>query len=63
VTLLDVRAGRLRRLLDAVVGIGTDLDLRSTLQRIVTAACDVVGARYGALGVLGPDRRASGGDR
>ncbi|WBB70937.1 GAF domain-containing sensor histidine kinase [Micromonospora sp. WMMD812] len=47
---------RLRALLDAVVGIGTDLDLRSTLQRIVQAACELVGARYGALGVVGPDR-------
>jgi signal transduction histidine kinase len=48
---------RLRALLDAVVGIGTDLDLRSTLQRIVEAACGLVGARYGALGVIGPDRQ------
>ncbi|MFC3505377.1 GAF domain-containing protein [Micromonospora krabiensis] len=47
---------RLRALLDAVVGIGTDLDLRSTLQRIVQAACELAGARYGALGVVGPDR-------
>ncbi|WP_430786299.1 GAF domain-containing protein [Actinoplanes sp. G11-F43] len=47
---------RLRALLDAVVGIGTDLDLNSTLQRIVEAACALAGARYGALGVLGPDR-------
>ncbi len=47
---------RLRALLDAVVGIGTDLDLRSTLQRIVQAACELVGAKYGALGVIGPDR-------
>lgn len=47
---------RLRALLDAVVGIGTNLDLRSTLQRIVQAACELVGARYGALGVIGPDR-------
>ena len=47
---------RLRALLDAVVGIGTDLDLRSTLQRIVQAACSLVGARYGALGVIGADR-------
>lgn len=47
---------RLRALLDAVVGIGTDLDLRSTLQRIVEAACALVGARYGALGVIGSDR-------
>src|SRR3954470_9142508 len=47
---------RLRALLDAVVGIGTDLDLRSTLERIVAAACRLAGARYGALGVIGPDR-------
>src|SRR6478735_3760452 len=47
---------RLRALLDAVVGIGTDLDLRSTLQRIVEAACALGGARYGALGVIGADR-------
>jgi two-component system, NarL family, sensor histidine kinase DevS len=46
---------RLRALLDAVVGIGADLDLNSTLDRIVTAACELVGARYGALGVVGPD--------
>ncbi|WP_306207513.1 GAF domain-containing sensor histidine kinase [Actinoplanes sp. RD1] len=48
---------RLRALLDAVVGIGTDLDLRSTLERIVQAACALAGARYGALGVLAPDRQ------
>ncbi|WP_236049211.1 GAF domain-containing sensor histidine kinase [Paractinoplanes ovalisporus] len=47
---------RLRALLDAVVGIGTDLDLRSTLQRIVESACALAGARYGALGVIGADR-------
>jgi hypothetical protein len=28
----------------------------ATLQRIVAAACDVVGARYGALGVIGTDQ-------
>jgi signal transduction histidine kinase len=50
---------RLRALLDAVVGIGSDLDLRSTLQRIVQSACALVGARYGALGVIGPDRLLS----
>ncbi|GAA1040101.1 GAF domain-containing protein [Virgisporangium ochraceum] len=47
---------RLRALLDAVVAIGADLDLRSTLQRIVEAACHLAGARYGALGVIGDDR-------
>jgi signal transduction histidine kinase len=49
---------RLRALLDAVVGIGTDLDLNSTLQRIVKAACALADARYGALGVLAPDRNS-----
>ncbi|MGI5175839.1 GAF domain-containing protein [Dactylosporangium sp. CA-152071] len=47
---------RLRSLLDAVVGIGSDLDLHSTLDRIVRAACQLADARYGALGVIGPDR-------
>src|SRR5438874_7531972 len=55
----DVMASRerLSALLDAVVGIGTDLDLRSTLYRIVLAAVRLAGARYGALGVIGPDRQ------
>src|SRR6185312_5430273 len=47
---------RLRALLDAVVAIGADLDLRATLSRIVRAACRLADARYGALGVIGPDR-------
>jgi signal transduction histidine kinase len=55
----DVTAGRerLSALLEAVVGIGTDLDLRSTLHRIVVAATRLSDSRYGALGVIGPDRR------
>ena len=48
---------RLSALLDAVVGVGSDLDLRSTLYRIVLAAVRLAGARYGALGVIGPDRQ------
>jgi signal transduction histidine kinase len=48
---------RLRALLNAVVGIATDLDLRSTLERITEAASQLAGARYAALGVIGPDRR------
>lgn len=48
---------RLRALLDAVVGISTDLDFRNTLQRVVDAACELADARYGALGVIGPDRQ------
>ena len=46
---------RLRSLLDAVVDLGTDLDLPRVLQRITDAACSLAKARYGALGVLGPD--------
>ncbi len=42
----------LRQLLDAVIGIGADLDLLATLRRIVEAAAALVDARYGALGVL-----------
>jgi GAF domain-containing protein len=40
------------RLLDAVLLFGGELDLPTTLQRIVEAATDLVDARYGALGVL-----------
>jgi signal transduction histidine kinase len=44
---------QMQGLLDAVLAVGTGLELDSTLQRIVQAAVDLVGARYGALGVLG----------
>src|SRR5256714_7741030 len=44
---------RLRGLLDAVIAVGAGLELDSTLQRIVQAAVQLVGARYGALGVVG----------
>ena len=47
----------LRRLLDAVLTVGSDLDLPAMLERIVQAAVDLVDARYGALGVL-DDARA-----
>jgi signal transduction histidine kinase len=42
----------LRRLLDAVLSVGSGLDLPTMLRRIVEAATELVGARYGALGVL-----------
>jgi signal transduction histidine kinase len=44
------------RLLDAVISVSRDLSLRDVLQRIVGYACELVDARYGALGVAGPDR-------
>src|SRR5262245_6451199 len=51
----DDDSGRVWALLDAVVSIGADLDLRSALDRIVRAACELSGAGYGALEVLGSD--------
>ena len=46
---------RLSALLDAVVAVSSDLELATVLRRIVESACHLVGARYGALGVLGPE--------
>src|SRR3954449_5271658 len=46
---------RMSGLLDAVVAVSSDLDLSVVLSRIVRAACELVEARYGALGVIGPD--------
>jgi signal transduction histidine kinase len=53
---LDTR-DRIGALLEAVVGIGSDLDLESVLRRIVEAGVQLVDARYGALGVIGEDGR------
>src|ERR1700722_5895003 len=48
---------RTRGLLEAVIAIGSGLDLEAMLRRIVEAAVDLVDARYGALGVIGEDQR------
>jgi signal transduction histidine kinase len=55
--LQDVLASRDRvhALLDAVVSIGSDLDLATMLRRLVGAATTLVDASYGALGVIGDD--------
>jgi signal transduction histidine kinase len=42
----------LRQLLDAVLTLGSDLDLPLMLQRIIETAVELVDATYGALGVL-----------
>ncbi|MET9932315.1 MULTISPECIES: GAF domain-containing protein [unclassified Streptomyces] len=47
---------RLPLLLEAVLGVGTDLELHATLQHIVDSATELIGARYGALGVVDPER-------
>lgn len=44
------------QLLAAVGGLASELKLDQVLQRIVSAACWLVDARYGALGVIGEDR-------
>ncbi len=46
--------GRLRALLTANSSVIADLALPLVLRRIVAAACELVNARYGALGVLAP---------
>ena len=46
---------QLRALLEANRTIVGDLDLATVLRRIVEAAVDLVGATYGALGVVGED--------
>ena len=47
--------GRLRGLLAANRTITADLTLPTVLRRIVEAGCQLVRARYGALGVVAPD--------
>ncbi|MFP3989756.1 GAF domain-containing protein [Streptomyces sp. E11-3] len=46
---------RVRTLLDAVLAIGSDLDLDVMLHRIVESAVQLVDCRYGALGVVGEE--------
>ena len=48
---------RMRGLLEAVVAISSGLDLESTLRRIVETAVELVDATYGALGVIGEEKR------
>ncbi|MGV9245383.1 sensor histidine kinase [Streptomyces sp. NPDC003710] len=53
----QVRAARDRvhTLLDAVLAVGSNLDLEAVLHRIVESAVALVDAQYGALGVLGEE--------
>src|SRR4051794_35961881 len=50
---------RMRRLLEAVLAVGEDLDLQAVLHRIIEAAVALVDATYGALGVIGEGDRLS----
>jgi signal transduction histidine kinase len=46
----------LHQLLDAILTVGSDLDLPAMLRRIVQSATELVDATYGALGVLDETR-------
>ncbi|MFI8450054.1 sensor histidine kinase [Streptomyces erythrochromogenes] len=48
---------RLNGLLEAVMSVGRELDLPQVLSGIVEAAVVLVDAEYGALGVIGDDRK------
>src|SRR5215211_370189 len=50
---------QVQQLIDAIIIVGSDLSLPIVLRRIVESACELVRARYGALGVIGDDRRLS----
>jgi signal transduction histidine kinase len=50
-------AKQLRRLLEAVVALGSELSLPAVLRRIVETAVELVDARYGAVGVLDAERK------
>ncbi len=45
-----------RRLVDAIMSLGADLELPVVLRRLTEAAVSMVDATYGALGVLSQDR-------
>ena len=53
---LDTR-DRTHALLEAVVAVGSQLELEMVLRQIVEAAVKLVNARYGALGVIGEGGR------
>jgi len=48
---------RVHALLEAVVAVGSNLELEVVLRQIVEAAVTLVNARYGALGVIGEGSR------
>jgi signal transduction histidine kinase len=55
--LSDDAQRRVDQLVEAVLALGSDLDLQAVLRRIVEVAVSLVDAQYGALGVMGHDGR------
>ena len=56
--LADIERSKADKLVSAGMALSSELDLDEVLQRVVDTACDVLGARYAALGVL--DSRRTG---
>jgi len=54
VTVVSANERRLRALVEAGMAITSELSLDALLQRLVEAAAELTGARYAALGVIGP---------
>jgi two-component system, NarL family, sensor histidine kinase DevS len=54
VTAVSASEKRLRALVETGVAITSELSLDAVLQRLVEAAAELTGARYAALGVIGP---------
>ena len=53
----SIESSRLWALVEAGVTLSSELQLDVVLRRIVDIACNVIGARYGALGVIDEQRR------
>ena len=53
----DLTRSRDRMLIQAGLTLAAELDLETVLEHIVDLAIEITGATYGALGVLGSDRR------
>lgn len=56
-TPLTPSAARLEQLLSAGLLLTSELSLERVLQRVTEIAVDVIGARFAAIGVVGPDGR------
>lgn len=52
----QIPTDRVRSLADAIASLVAAVDLETLLRRVVESACDATGARYGALGVIGPHK-------
>jgi signal transduction histidine kinase len=53
----DLHDAKLRRLIEVMPDVISDLDLETLLQRVLAIACELTDAQYAAVGVLDEDRR------